>query len=102
MSDTQEIGNSIPLSVFFIRIRRLSSIIVVTKYYYDIDFYIDDDYLNEDNFCTFIFDSISDVIEVIQLLYPIATFDIKIDLNYKSAIINNFDNHLYEYKKYRK
>ena len=67
-----------------------------------IKFYIDNDYLNEDNFCTFIFDSISDVIEVIQLLYPIATFDIKIDLNYKSAIINNFDNHLYEYKKYRK
>ena len=43
-SDTQVVGNSIPLSVFFIRIRRLSSIIVVTKYYYDIDFYIDDDY----------------------------------------------------------
>ena len=66
-----------------------------------IKFYIDNDYLNENNFCTFIFDSISDAIEVIQLFYPIATFDIKIDLNYKSAIINNFDNHLYEYKKYR-
>ena len=75
---------------------------IIDKIHKHIKFYIDNDYLNEDNFCTFIFDSISDVIEVIQLLYPIATFDIKIDLNYKSAIINNFDNHLYEYKKYRK
>ena len=52
-----------------------------------IKFYIDNDYLNENNFCTFIFDSVSDVIEVIQLLYPIATFDIKIDLNYTVNIL---------------
>lgn len=64
-----------------------------------IDFDLDNDYLSEDENCTYTFFSLDECYKAISLLCPLATFSIKFDSSYKSAYICDFDDHLWEFTK---
>lgn len=68
----------------------------------EIKFDLENDYLTEDEECTFTFHSADDCIRAIQSLFPYATFSLEFDLTYESGEVVNFDDHLWELKEYRK
>jgi hypothetical protein len=65
----------------------------------EVVFDLDNDYLSEDENCTYTFFSLDECYKAISLLYPLATFNIKFNVSDKSAHICDFDDHLWEYSK---
>lgn len=68
----------------------------------EITFDLDNDCLSPDDKCTFVFQSADDCIKAIKHLFPNATFNLSFDLAYTTGYVEDFDDHLWELKEYRK
>jgi hypothetical protein len=67
----------------------------------DIIYGLEHDWLIEDS-GSIIFHSLDDAYRAIKAIYPLATYTLEVNNSYATIFIENFDNHLYELKEYRK
>ena len=67
-----------------------------------VNFNLDNDYLLPLDTCTYIFSSADECLKAIQLLFPMATFNLSFNISQRIGQVCNFDDHLWELKEYRK
>ena len=63
---------------------------------------IEDDWLLEEDTCTVTFYSLDICYAVLQELFPLASYVIKIDNTIESGFVEEFDDHNYELEENRK
>ena len=66
----------------------------------DIKYWLEHDWLLDEGEGTIVFESLDDTHKAIMSIYPLAQYSLDIRDNF--ATVENFDNHLWELKEYRK
>ena len=66
----------------------------------DIKYWLEHDWLLDEGEGTIVFESLDDTHKAIMSIYPLAQYSLDIGDNF--ATVENFDNHLWELKEYRK